>query len=170
MKNRKVYMNGEEVFLLGSALKIGEKAPDFVLTGAQLQPVTLKDFKGKVIILSCVPSVDTPTCSLETRRFNEEAAALGPNVVIITVSKDLPFAQARWCAANGVKNIVMLSDYKNQGFAARYGVLMEGLDLLTRALFVLDKQGIIQYIQFVEEVSHEPDYQDVLEQARELLK
>lgn len=155
--------------LEGAELKIGERAPGFTLTDTQLQSVTLERFKDQVVILSCVPSLDTPTCSLETRRFNQEAASLAPDVSVVTVSKDLPFAQARWCAANGIENVCLLSDYKNQGFASDYGVLMTDLGLLARAVFVIDKQGIIQYIQFVEEVSDEPDYQAVLDKTKQLL-
>lgn len=170
MKKRTVKMNGRETALEGAELKVGDRAPGFTLAGADLAPVTPERFKGKVMVISSVPSVDTPTCSLETRRFNEEAVSLAPDAVVLTVSKDLPFAQARWCAANHIENIVLLSDYKNEGFASDYGVLLKESGLLARALFVIDKQGIIKYIQFVPEVSDEPDYEDVLNKVRELIK
>lgn len=169
MKNRIVYMQGQPMALEGAQLKEKDRAPGFTLTGTDLKPVTMERFKDKVVILSCVPSLDTPVCSLETRRFNQEAAALGKDVAVVTVSKDLPFAQARWCAANGIENVCLLSDYKNQGFASDYGVFMPDMGLLARAVFVIDKQGIIQYIQFVEEVSNEPDYQTVLDKTRQIL-
>lgn len=163
-------MKGHPVHLSGAHLKEGDKAPSFALINTAMEPVGKEQFAGKIIILSCVPSLDTPTCDLETRRFNQEAALFGDKAVVITVSKDLPFAQARWCAANGIKNVLTLSDYKNEGFASDYGVLMEETGLLARAVFIIDKEGIIRYIQFVEEVSKEPDYRAVLDKATELIK
>ncbi len=170
MKKHIVYMKGTEMTVEGAKLKIGDKAPVFSLTDMSLKSVTLEDFHGKIIILSCVPSIDTSTCSLETARFNKEAEKLAPQAVVITVSKDLPFAQARWCAANEVKNIVMLSDYKNGPFANDYGVFLPDMGLLARAIFIIDKKGIIQYIQFVEEISEEPDYISVLNKVKEMIK
>lgn len=169
MKKSIIYRNKHPLALEGACLKAGDKAPDFILENTQLQNISLHDFKGKIIILSCVPSLDTPTCDLETRRFNQEAAQLGSEVIIVTVSRDLPFAQARWCAAHGIKNIQVLSDYKNTGFAQDYGVWLPQIGLLARAVFLIDKQGIIKYIQFVEEISHEPNYQIILEKTRQLL-
>lgn len=169
MISQSITMNGLPAVVSGAVLQVGEKAPAFQLVGNSLEPVTLDRFAGKVCVISCVPSVDTPVCSLETRRFNQEAAALPEEVVILTVSRDLPFAQARWCAANGVKNVVMASDYRNFGFAQNYGVLLEDLGLLTRAVFIVDKQGIIRYIQFVPEVTQEPDYQTVLLEIKKCL-
>lgn len=169
MISQSITMNGLPAVVSGAVLQVGEKAPAFQLVGNSLEPVTLDRFAGKVCVISCVPSVDTPVCSLETRRFNQEAAALPEEVVILTVSRDLPFAQARWCAANGVKNVVMASDYRNFGFAQNYGVLLEDLGLLTRAVFIVDKQGIIRYIQFVPEVTQEPDYETVLLEIKKCL-
>lgn len=169
MISQSITMNGLPAVVSGAVLHVGEKAPAFQLVGNSLEPVTLDRFAGKVCVISCVPSVDTPVCSLETRRFNQEAAALPEEVVILTVSRDLPFAQARWCAANGVKNVVMASDYRNFGFAQNYGVLLEDLGLLTRAVFIVDKQGIIRYIQFVPEVTQEPDYETVLLEIKKCL-
>lgn len=169
MISQSITMNGLPAVVSGAVLQVGEKAPAFQLVGNSLEPVTLDRFAGKVCVISCVPSVDTPVCSLETRRFNQEAAALPEEVVILTVSRDLPFAQARWCAANGVKNVVMASDYRNFGFAQNYGVLLEDLGLLTRAVFIVDKQGIIRYIQFVPEVTQEPDYETVLLELKKCL-
>ena len=169
MISQSITMNGLPAVVSGAVLQVGEKAPAFQLVGNSLEPVTLDRFAGKVCVISCVPSVDTPVCSLDTRRFNQEAAALPEEVVILTVSRDLPFAQARWCAANGVKNVVMASDYRNFGFAQNYGVLLEDLGLLTRAVFIVDKQGIIRYIQFVPEVTQEPDYQTVLLEIKKCL-
>lgn len=166
---REITLNGNKFSLSGAELNAGSKAPDFTLAANDLSDVSLKDFKGRVVILSAVPSLDTPTCSLETARFNKEAGKLGGKVKILTVSKDLPFAQARWCAAQGVNNLQTLSDYKNTSFSNDYGLLINGLHLLTRAVFVIDGEGVIRYVQFVKEVSEEPDYKAVLDAVNELI-
>lgn len=166
---REITLNGNKFSLLGSELKIGAAAPDFTLSANDLSDVSLKDFKGRIVILSTVPSLDTPTCSIETARFNQEAGKLGDKVKVLTVSRDLPFAQSRWCAAQGIENVQTLSDYKNTSFSKDYGVFMEGLCLLARAVFIIDAQGIIRYIQFVEEVSNEPDYKSILDNIKELI-
>lgn len=166
---KEIRMNGQPVKLAGRELKKGDKAPDFTLIGNSLEPVKKSDFTGKVLVISCVPSLDTPVCEIETRRFNQEADKLPGEVTVLTVSKDLPFAQSRWCAANGVKTVVTASDYRDFGFARDFGVLLEELGLLTRAVFVLDKQGIVQYIQFVPEVTQEPDYDTVLNEVKKLI-
>lgn len=163
-------MAGKPVTLLGKELSVGDRAPAFKLIGTEMNVLTNDLFYGKVIILSCVPSVDTPICSLETRRFNEEVSKLSDEVRVITVSKDLPFAQSRWCAANGIKNIIMASDYRDFGFAKDYGVLIEEMGLLARAVFVLTKQGKIAYVQKVPEIAQEPMYAPILAVAKELLK
>ena len=169
MPHKQITLNGAKLSLEGNVLSAGQKAPDFTLAGNDLNPVSLKDFKGHVVVLSCVPSLDTPTCDVETRRFNKEASSLGEKTVVLTVSKDLPFAQARWCAAAGIDRVKTLSDYKNTSFAHDYGVLLKEIFLLSRAIFVIDKEGVIQYIQFVEEVSKEPDYQAVLDAVKKLI-
>lgn len=169
MQHKEITLNGAKLSLEGKVLVVGQKAPDFTLAGNDLKPVSLKDFKGHVVILSAVPSLDTPTCDMETRRFNKEASALGDKAVVLTVSKDLPFAQARWCAAAGIDRVKTLSDYRNTSFAADYGILIKELFLLTRAIFVIDGNGVIKYIQFVEEVSKEPDYKAVLAEVKKLI-
>jgi len=133
-----------------------------------LAEASLKDFAGKVLILCSVPSLDTPTCDLETRRFNQEAAALGPDIQILTVSMDLPFAQKRWCGAAGVTAVKTLSDHREASFGLNYGVLLEGLRLLARAVFVVDKAGVVVHAQIVPEVSSEPDYAAALQAAKAL--
>ncbi|MBU1183400.1 MAG: thiol peroxidase [Proteobacteria bacterium] len=153
-----VTMKGNPMTLAGHALKVGDKAPDFEVTGNDMKPVKFSSFSGKVCIISAVPSLDTPVCDMETRRFNKEAAGLGPDVVILTISMDLPFAQKRWCGAAGVESVITLSDYKTADFGTAYGVLIKDLRLLARAVFVADKKGMIQYIQIVKEVADEPDY------------
>ncbi len=169
MTKRNVKMNNMDVKLAGTSLKEGDLAPDFTLTGNSLEPVKKADFAGKVLVISCVPSLDTPVCDVETRRFNMEADKLPGEVAVLTVSKDLPFAQTRWCAAAGINKVITASDYRNFGFASDYGVLLEDLGLLTRAVFVINKQGIIKYIQFVPEVTQEPDYEAVLTHIKALL-
>jgi thiol peroxidase len=163
-----VTLKGNPFTLLGPELKVGELAPDFVVTANDLSPVKLSDFKGKVCVISSVPSLDTPVCDTSTRRFNQEATEMGSDVVILTVSMDLPFAQARWCGAAGVKNVQTLSDYKDAAFGLAYGLLIKELRLLARAAIVIDKEGKIQYIGLVKEIAEEPDYDAILSVIRKL--
>ncbi|MDP2898694.1 MAG: thiol peroxidase [bacterium] len=164
-----VTMKGNPLTLLGNEVKAGDKAPDFVALDTSLSPVRFSSFRGKVCILSSVPSLDTPVCDLETRRFNEEAGKLGEDVVVLTVSMDLPFAQKRWCGAAGVTRVKTLSDHRDASFGMAYGVLIKELRLLARAVFVVDRQGTIRYVQLVKEVSSEPDYDAVLKAVRGLI-
>ena len=164
-----ITMKGNPLTLAGHALRIGDKAPDFEVTGNDMNPVKFSSFSGKVCIISSVPSLDTPVCDMETRRFNKEAAGLGPDVVILTISMDLPFAQKRWCGAAGVDRVITLSDYREAAFGAAYGVLIKELKLLARAVFVADKKGLIRYIQIVKEIAEEPDYNEVLNAVNGLL-
>jgi thiol peroxidase len=157
-----ITMKGNPLTLVGEELKAGDSAPDVTLLDNELNPVQLSSFKGKVVVISSVPSLDTPVCDLETRKFNEEAANLGPDVQILTISMDLPFAQARWCAAEGVDRLTTLSDHRDASFGNAYGVLIKELRLLARCIFVVDKEGTIQYIQLVPELTSEPDYEAVL--------
>ncbi|HBR06583.1 MAG TPA: thiol peroxidase [Desulfovibrio sp.] len=168
MAARTVNFKGHPLALAGTEIKPGTKAPDFKLLTNDLAEASLKDFAGKVLILCSVPSLDTPTCDLETRRFNQEAAALGPDIQILTVSMDLPFAQKRWCGAAGVTAVKTLSDHREASFGLNYGVLLEGLRLLARAVFVVDKAGVVVHAQIVPEVSSEPDYAAALQAAKAL--
>lgn len=162
-------LHGNPLTLLGEEPKVGEKAPNTVLTGNDLKPVPLSSYEGKVVLISSVPSLDTPVCDTETRRFNEEATSLGEEVVVLTVSTDLPFAQARWCGAAGVDRVVTLSDHRDVAFGKAFGVLIKDLRILARAVFVVDRQGVLQYQQLVREMSEEPDYAAVLEAVRSAL-
>lgn len=155
-----VTMKGNPLTLIGPALKVGDMAPDAVLVANDLSEVSLSSFKGKKVILSVVPSLDTPICDLQTKRFNAEAAQLG-DVVILTISKDLPFAQKRWCGLTGSTAVKTLSDYRGK-FGETYGVLIKGLNLLARAIFVINPEGKIIYTELVKEVATEPDYNAVL--------
>ena len=161
-----VTFKGNPVTLLGPALKVGDKAPEFRVVDATLAAVTLADSKGKTRIISAVPSIDTPVCDAETRRFNEEAAKLPENVVVLTISMDLPFAQKRWCAATGVERVTLLSDYQERSFAQAYGVLIKELGLLSRSIFVVDTDDIIRHIEHVPEITAEPDYAAALDAAK----
>ena len=157
-----VTMKGNPLTLTGNELKPGDAAPDFTLTANDLTERKLSDYAGKTVILSCVPSLDTPTCDTQSRTFNEKAASLGDDVVLLTVSRDLPFAQKRWCGQADAKNIEALSDYKDASFGKDYGILIKELALLARAVYVVDKDGKIKYVQLVPEVSEEPNYDEVL--------
>jgi thiol peroxidase len=153
---------GHPLTLVGQEVHVGDQAPDFEVLANDLNPFKLSSLKGKVVILCSVPSLDTPTCDIETRWFNEEAAKLGPNVVILTISMDLPFAQKRWCGAAGVDRVTTYSDHREAAFGQAYGVLIKELRLLARAVFVVDQAGTVQYLQVVKELANEPDYDEVL--------
>ena len=158
-----VTMMGNPLTLVGTEVKVGQKAPDFVAHDNNLSPVKLSSFRGKTCVLVSVPSLDTPVCDLESRRFNEEAGRLGPDVVMLIISMDLPFAQKRWCGAAAVSRIQTLSDHRDASFGNAYGVLIKELRLLARAIFVVDREGSLRYIQLIKEITKEPNYQEVLE-------
>ena len=170
MEERKglVTMKGKPVILVGQAVKVGQKAPDFEVTANDLSPVKFSSFAGKVCIIASVPSLDTSVCDMETRKFNEKATQLGSDVVVLTISMDLPFAQKRWCGAAGIKNVQTLSDYRDASFGNAYGVLIKDLRLLARAVFVVDKKGVVSYLQIVPEIATEPDYDAALKAVKEL--
>ena len=163
-----VTIGGKPATLLGNEVRAGDSAPDFTAVGNDMNPVKLSDFRGKVVIISSVHSLDTAVCNVETRRFNAEAAKLGPDVVVLTVSMDLPFAQKRWCGAAGIDKVITVSDHRDASFGTGYGVLLKDLRLLARAVFVVDRQGAIRYIQLVKEVGTEPDYAPLLQAVKEL--
>jgi thiol peroxidase len=164
-----VTMKGNPLTLLGNMPRAGQTAPDAELLDNSLAPVQISSYRGKVVIISSVPSLDTPVCDIETRRFNTEAGNLGADVVILTVSMDLPFAQKRWCGAAGIDRVITLSDHRHAEFGKLYGTLIKELRLLARAVFVVDREGIVQYVQLVKEISQEPDYAGVLEAVRRQL-
>ena len=158
-------LRGNPLTLVGPQLKPGDKAPDFALVDNALKPVTLADTGTNVRIISVVPSLDTPVCDAQTKRFNEEAAKL-PDVDIFTVSMDLPFAQKRWCGAFGVDKIKMLSDHRDGSFGSHYGTLIKELRIESRAIFVVDRHNTINYAEYVKEVADHPDYEAALTAAR----
>ena len=164
-----ITFKGNPLTLIGNEVKVGDRMPDCTVVDKNLEPVKLSSFRGKVCIISSVPSLDTSVCDIMTRKFNEKAVALGEDVVVLAISMDLPFAQDRWCIAADVKNVHMLSDHRSASFGQAFGVLIKDLRLLARAVFVIDKEGIIRCIEIVDELTHEPDYEAALKATEKLL-
>ena len=156
-----ITMRGNPLTLVGNEVKIGEVAPDFVVLDNSLTATKFSSYRNRLCIISSVPSLDTPICDIETRKFNEEANKLGEKIQILTISMDLPFAQKRWCGAAGVNKIQTLSDHRDAQFGIAYGVLIKELRLLARAVFLVDQKGILQYTQLVKEISNEPNYDEI---------
>jgi len=150
------------ITLLGNQVKVGEKAPNFKVVDKNFSPVSLNDFNGQTLLISVVPSLDTGVCSLQTKRFNEAAANLAKNIKVLTISNDLPFAQKRFCKVEEVGSISVLSDSVWRNFGANYGLLIKDMGLLTRAIFIIDSQGIIAYKELVENISQHPNYDTAL--------
>lgn len=167
MAERSVTLHGNKLTLEGNALKVGDNAPDFRLLDKELKSVTLKQFSGKVKLISVVPSLDTGVCDQQTRRFNEEGNNLN-NVAVITVSVDLPFAQARWCGAAGLANAITLSDHYDVSFGKAYGVLIKELRILSRAVFVVDRHDRVVYSEYLSEIGNHPNYDQALLVAKGL--
>ena len=163
-----VTMKGNPLTLMGDEVKVGDKAPDFKVVDNDLSTVSFSSFLGKVCILSSVPSLDTSVCDIETRRFNKEAEQLSSDTVVLTISMDLPFAQKRWCGAAGITRVQTLSDHRDASFGLAYGVLIKELRLLARAVFVVDRNGIVRYVNLVKEMTEEPDYDAILGVAKSL--
>lgn len=164
MEERKgvVTFKSNPVTLVGPEIKVGDKAPDFRLLTTEMTEVWLSESKGRVRLLSVVPSLDTPVCDLQTQRFEEEASKLG-DVVIYTISMDLPFAQARYCGAHNITNLRTLSDHREASFGVAYGVLIKELRLLSRAVFIVDRDDIVRYVEYVKEITQHPEYDSALE-------
>lgn len=158
---------GSPLTLIGPELAVGATAPDFQVLANDLTPVTLKAFGGKPLLICSVPSVDTPVCDAETRRFNEEAARL-PSVQVLAISMDIPFAQKRWCGAAGADRVRVVSDHKEASFGRAFGVLIKELRLLSRAVFLIDGTGTLRYVEYVKEMSAHPNYDAALAAARPL--
>ena len=164
-----ITFKGNPMTLLGPDVKVGDAAPDFQVVDNALQPVTLASSAGKVRLISVVPSLDTPVCDTMTRTFNQQAANLPADVVVYTVSLDLPFAQKRWCGNAGIEKVQTLSDYQERAFGLNWGLLIKELKLLARAVFVVDKSGKVAYREIVREVTAEPDYNAALEAVKKLV-
>ena len=164
-----VTFKGSPLTLVGPEIKVGDKAPDFKLLANDLSDVTLSDTSGKIRILSVVPSLDTPICDQQTRRFNEETTGLSDAVEILTVSMDLPFAQKRFCGAAGIEHVQTLSDHRDGSFGTAYGVLIKELRLHGRTIFILDKDDTVRYVEYVGEVTDHPNYDAALDAAKSCL-
>jgi thioredoxin-dependent peroxiredoxin len=168
MERKETLMGGNTITLIGPKLKAGDRAPEFSVLDNDLLPRTLEDFRGKVKLISVVPSLDTRVCDLQTKKFNEIAAEVSDGVIILTISVDLPFAQKRWCGTAGVDRVITLSDHRDTDFGLQYGVLIKELRLLNRAIFLVDEKDIIRYSEIVEENHNHPDYDKALEALREI--
>lgn len=164
-----VTFKGQPLTLVGPEIKPGDKAPDFTIIDQSLNPVSLKDYAGKIVLLSVVPSLDTGICSAQTKQFNEEAAKLPEDVAILTISMDLPFAQARFCGTEHIDRVKVLSDHRDASFAQAYGTLVKELRLETRAIFVIDRDGTVRYAEYVPEIASHPNYDAALEAVKALL-
>ncbi len=158
---------GNPVTLIGPQIQVGQKAPDFEVLANDRSKVHLSDFHGKVKLISVVPSLDTGVCDAQTRRFNQEAAGLGEDVVVLTISADLPFAQKRWCGAAGVDRVITLSDHYDMSFGRAYGTYMKEHRLECRAVFVVDKDDQVTYVEYVPEVTQHPNYEAALAAVRQ---
>lgn len=163
-----VALRGAPLTLTGHELKTGDTAPDFTVLDNDLAEKTLADFARRPLVLATVPSLDTPVCDMETRRFNQEAASLSDKVALVTVSMDLPFAQKRWCGAAGVDRVVTLSDHREASLGLNYGLLIKELRLLARAVLVINPAGVITHLEIVGDISEEPDYDAALAAVRAL--
>jgi thiol peroxidase len=166
--NVKIKFAGNPMPLSGNEIKVGDKAPDFTVTGNDLKPVNFSDFKGKVNILSVFPSIDTGVCALQNKRFNMEAGK-HKDIQILSISVDLPFAQKRFCGAEGIDTALTVSDHKDLDFGSKYGFVMEPLRLLARGVVVVDKDNVVRYVEYVPEVTTEPNYEAALKIATSLI-
>lgn len=164
-----ITFKGNPVTLLGPDVQVGDMAPDFTVVDNGLQPVTLADGQGKVQLIAVVPSIDTGVCDTMTRKFNQDAASLPENVMVYTISVDLPFAQSRWCGNAGIERVKTLSDYQERSFGLAYGLVIDELKLLARAVYVIDQAGTVAYREIVSEVTAEPDYEAALAAVKSLL-
>ena len=161
-----VTVKGNPVTLIGPGLKVGDKAPDFTILDRELKEVRLKDLAGKIKLISVTPSLDTPICDMQARRFNQEAAKLPDNVVVLNISMDLPFAIGRFCTTAGIDKVKAFSDHRDASFGKGYGVLVKELRLLSRSIFILDKDDVIRYIEIVPEITQHPDYNKAIEAVK----
>ncbi len=167
---RLITFKGAPLALTGRPVKVGQRAFDFKLISQDLKVVKLSDFSGKIKVVNFFPSLDTPVCDLQVKEFNKKAAGLSSDIVVIGVSKDLPFAQARFCSVNEIKNEVVLSDYRFSSFGLNYGFLVKELNLLARGSLIIDKSDRIRYIQLVDELTHSVNFEEVFNKLQEVVK
>ena len=164
-----ITFKGKPLTLVGPEIKVGQSAPPFKVVGKDLADILSDSFRGKVLVLSVAPSLDTPVCAMQTRTFNKEAVSLSDDVAVLSVSLDLPFALARFCGAEGINRVVAASDYKYHAFGESYGVYIRELGLLSRAVFVVDKGGKVTHVEYVPEVTSEPNYASALKAVKAAL-
>lgn len=164
----KITFGGNEVKLIGKEIKVGDVAPSFKATKNDLSEYNSEDYKGDIVIYSIAPSIDTPVCSLQARTFNEKVTELTDDIHVVTITVDLPFAQQRFCAAQGIDKAEIVSDYKNREFGEKYGFLMDGLMLLARGVVIVDRDGKVSYVEYVPEVTHEVNFDAAMEAAKKL--
>lgn len=164
-----ITFGGDKVTLLGKQVEVGEKAPAFKATKNDLSEFNSEDLKGKVVVYSIAPSLDTSVCAIQAKKFNHDALEQSDDVVIVTITEDLPFAQARFCANEDIENLEMVSDYKEREFGEKYGFLIDELKLLARGVVVVDKEGTISYVEYVPEVTNEVDFDAALEAVKKLV-
>jgi len=169
-EERKVTLKGKAFALTGDKVSVGDKAPDFCVVDENLEQYTLKDFSGKIKVISVTPSLDTPVCGLQAHRFNEEASAMPDDVVVLNISMDLPFAIKRFCMSGGTSNIKVFSDHREATFGKNWGVLVEPLRVLARAVFVVDRDDIIRYMEIVPDIGEHPDYDKALDAVKQLIQ
>jgi thiol peroxidase len=167
---RKTAFQGNPLTLVGRNLKINNPAPNFRAVSTDLKELTLHDFNGKIKLITSFPSADTPVCDMQLKEFNKRAVSLSPDIIVIGISKDLPFAQKRFCDLNGIKNVTTLSDYRYSSFGINYGLLIKELNLLARSVLILDKDNVLRYNQLVDDLTHYPDYEDALGALGNVLK
>ena len=167
--NTKITSKGNPLTLIGNEIKVNDKAVDFSVVNNSFQEVKLSDFDGKVKILSLFPSIDTGVCSKQAHTFNKEASALSDDIEILAISNDLPFALGRFCGAEGINNLTTLSDHKNLDFSSKYGFLIEELRLIARGVVVIDKENIVRHVEYVPEITNEPDYNTAIRIAKEYM-
>ncbi|HPD98578.1 MAG TPA: thiol peroxidase [Synergistales bacterium] len=168
-RNNSVTMKGNPVTLSGPGPKVGEKVPGFSVLDQDLKPVSLDDFAGRIKVISVTPSLDTPVCDLQAHWFNEEASSLPSDVEVINISMDLPFAIRRFCVAGGIDSVRVLSDHRDASFGKGWGILISELRLLARAVFVVDRDNILRYVEIVPEVTSPPDYDSAMEALKSLI-
>lgn len=169
-RNGIVKAHGNPVTLVGQGLKVGDKGPDFIVLDMDLKEISLKDFSGKIKLISVTPSLDTPVCDLQLRRFNQEASKLSDEVIVINISMDLPFAISRFCTTAGIDKARAFSDHRDASFGNSYGVLIKELRLLSRSIFIIDKDNVIRYMEIVPEITNHPDYDKALKEVVKLLR
>lgn len=166
----KITFMGNPLTLIGKERKIGEKADDFTVLDKELKEISLRDFTGKIKLISITPSLDTPVCDIQARRFNQEAAKLPDDVIIMNISMDLPFAISRFCTVAGVDKVNAYSDHREASFGNAYGVLIKELRLLARSIFIIDRDDTVRYIEIVPELSNQPDYEKALAELQKIIK